>query len=272
MRFYDENAKNWKKHIGPILSGNCSMPWNSHVYWNHPAVGSDGRLHLSFVWCTQIENNENQISNINIGYASSPDNGHSWFTSIGQVCQLPINPLNAEIVHPVLPGQNLASQCSMALDSQNRPHVVFFANDINGIPQYQHLRYDGKQWQHQVISNRKRSFDLEEDGNMQSPISRPEIVIDLQDNAYIITRGDHSHNAMVATLLPSPNYSWSNENTQIIWDDNLRYAEPIIDRERWLNDNVLSMLIQCNDMPCSDMDRKLLQSKITIVDIKFNFI
>ena len=269
LKTYDETTQTWADHPNPILSGADQKPWTSNAYWNHPAIGSDGTLHLSFVWRTDTLGEEQRINNVNIGYAYSQDNGLNWHTSHGRPYRLPITQVNTETIHPVSPGSNLINQCSMALDSRNRPHIVFYADDPNGIPQYQHLRFDGKAWHHQIISQRTQPFALEGHGTLQIPISRPEIVIDRQDNAYVITRGDHSHGRMVATLLAAPDYTWSPENTQPLWDEDLGFAEPSIDRARWTQDNVLSLLLQFNEQPNHDVGHRSIDRPVTLLDIQF---
>ncbi|KVL45840.1 hypothetical protein WS99_25760 [Burkholderia territorii] len=271
FKTYDEASAGWKDHPTPVLSGSESKPWTSNAYWNHPAIGRNGSLHLSFVWRTHTLGVEERVNNINIGYACSMDNGISWVTSKGRGYQLPITPVNAETVFPVSPGSNLINQCSMALDSCNRPHIVFYADDSNGIPQYQHLRYDGKQWHHQIVSQRVEPFALEGGGTLQIPISRPEIVIDRQDNAYIITRGDHSGGRMVATVLAAPEYTWHQDNTRVLWDEDLGFAEPVIDRLRWEQENVLSMLLQYNQQPSHDIGCRQTNGPVALLDIQFKF-
>lgn len=271
MKTYDENTQSWEDHQQPIFDGSNSKRWTTNAYWNHPAIATDGSLHLSVVWRTQTLGDKNRINNVNIGYACSPDNGVTWQTSMGRSYQLPITPVNAETVHPVSPGSNLINQCSMALDNQNRPHIVYFADDYSGVPQYQHLWYDGKQWHHNIISQRTKKFALQGGGTLQLPISRPEIVIDKKDNVYVITRGDHSEDRMVVVMLAAPHYIWSPEHTQIICDEKLGFAEPVIDRERWLQDNILSLLLQYNGQSNNDTEPQTLISPIKILDIKFNF-
>lgn len=151
IKTYDEATQTWTNHPQPILSGAEQKPWTSNAYWNHPAVGTDGSLHLSFVWRTHTLGEEQRINNINIGYACSYDNGLSWQTSHQRPYKLPITQVNAETIYPVSPGSNLINQTSMALDSQNHPHIVFYADDPDGIPQYQHLWFDGKVWRHQTF-------------------------------------------------------------------------------------------------------------------------
>lgn len=269
LKSYDEAAQMWMDFPRPVLSGSDSKPWTSNAYWNHPAIGSDGSLHLSFVWRTHTLGKEESVNNINVGYAFSPDSGISWFSSKGSGYRLPITQVNVETVYPVSPGSNLINQCSMALDSHNRPHIVFYADDPDGIPQYQHLRYDGKRWHHQIVSQRTRPFDLQGGGTLQIPISRPEIVIDREDHVYIITRGDHSQGKMVATLLAAPDYTWYPDNMQILWDEDLGFAEPVIDRVRWAQSNVLSLLLQYNEQPNHDVGHRLVDRPVTLVDVQF---
>ena len=268
LKTYDENDQSWTDHPLPILSGADQKPWTSNPYWNHPAVGTDGSLHLSFVWRTDAIGEEQKINNINIGYACSMDNGLSWQTSLKRPYKLPITQVNAETIHPVSPGSNLINQTSMALDSQNRPHIVFYADDPSGIPQYQHLWFDGKVWHHQIISNRTQPFSLEGGGTLQIPISRPDICIDRKDNVYVIFRGDHTQNRLTVTFLPFPNYWFEERNVQPVVEDNLGFSEPVIDRIRWRSENLLTLLIQPNEQPNHDINHQVILHPIRLIDIK----
>lgn len=270
LKTYNETTQTWINHPQAILSGSEQKPWTSNAYWNHPAVGSDGSLHLSFVWRTHTLGEEQRINNINIGYACSHDNGLTWQTSKKRPYKLPITQVNAEIIHPVSPGSNLINQTGMALDSRNRPHIVFYADDPNGVPQYQHLWFDGKVWHHQVVSNRTEAFSLQGGGTLQIPISRPDIVIDRQDNVFIITRGDHTQNRLAATFLPAPDYAYQANNIQILSEEDLGFAEPIIDRERWQQESVLTMLLQRNEQPNNDIGHRAVQHPVSLIDIQFN--
>ncbi|KAF5047861.1 BNR repeat-containing family member [anaerobic digester metagenome] len=270
IKTYDESTQAWADHPRAILSGSEQKPWTSNAYWNHPAVGSDGSLHLSFVWRTHTLGEEQRINNINIGYACSFDNGLTWQTSQKRPYKLPITQVNAETIHPISPGSNLINQTSMALDSLNLPHIVFYSDDAYRVPQYQHLWFDGKVWRHQFVSERTQPFSLQGGGTLKIPISRPEIVIDFQDNIYIITRGDHTCNRMTVTQLESPDYVFMPINTQYFTNQDLGYAEPIIDRQRWKENNVMSILIQQNEQPDHDIDHKFIQSQISLLDLQFD--
>ena len=268
IKTYDEAAQCWTDRPTPILSGSDQKPWTSNAYWNHPATGDDGSLHLSFVWRTDSIGEEARINNINVCYARSLDNGMTWHTSHNRPYKLPITQVNAETVYPVSPGCNLINQCSMALDSLNRPHIVFYSDDPDGIPQYQHLWFDGKAWHHKFISQRTSAFGLMGNGTLQIPISRPEIVIDRKDNAYVIYRGDITGNRMAITHLPAPNYEFTPEHTCIVWDEDLGYSEPVIDRIRWRKENILTMLLQHNHQPDGDRTEDLFNAPVTLIDLR----
>ncbi len=229
----------------------------------------DGTLHLTFVWRTHTLGEEGRINNLNVGYAKSADNGLTWQTSRGRSYKLPITQVNAEIIHPVSPGSNLINQSGMALDSQNRPHVVFYCDDQNGIPQYQHLWLDGNQWRHQIISQRRDAFSLRGGGTLQIPISRPDIFIDKDDNALVIFRGDLTANRMAVTMLMAPDYRYHSRNTRLLSEEDVGYSEPVIDRTRWLEDAILTILLQYNQQPDNDVGHAEFSSAISLADFRF---
>lgn len=270
IKTYDEATQTWTNHPQPILSGSEQKPWTSNAYWNHPAVGTDGSLHLSFVWRTHTLGEEQRINNINIGYACSYDNGITWQTSRKRPYKLPITQVNVETICPVSPGSNLINQTSMALDSHNRPHIAFYADDPDGIPQYQHLWFDGKVWRHHIVSSRNQAFSLQGGGTLQIPISRPEIVIDRQDNVYFITRGDHTGDRMAVTCLLAPDYCYMPDGTQILDDRDVGFAEPIIDRRRWQQGNILTLMLQKNHQPNNDIENQAIKSALFITDYQLS--
>lgn len=268
LKSYEERSCAWTDFPKPILSGAQQSPWTSNAYWNHPAVGDDGQLHLSFVWRTQSTPGEGRINNIDVDYAWSPDWGRNWLSSRGRPFRLPITQVNSETILPVSPGSNLINQSSMALDPQGRPHIVFYADDPDGAPQYQHLWFDGREWRRGYVSKRKKPFVLAGGGTLQIPISRPEIVIDDSGSAYVIYRGDLTRNRMVARRLDPPHYNPAKGRTIVLWDEPLGFAEPIIDRLRWRNERVLSMLIQKNDQPPGDAAAAAVFEPLFIADFR----
>ena len=138
------------------------------------------------------------------------------------------------------------------------------------MPQYQHIWFDGKSWRHQVVSNRAQPFSLQGRGTLKIPISRPDVVIDRQDNVYIIARGDHTQGRLSATLLLAPDYVYHPNNIRILVDEDVGFAEPIIDRVRWHKENILTLLVQHNEQPNHDTEQRPAFSVIRLIDIQFN--
>jgi hypothetical protein len=275
LKTYDEQTKSWTDRPTPILSGAEHKPWTSNAYWNHPAIGSDGSLHLSFVWRTDTIGEQQLVNNVNIGYAWSPDNGVNWFTSRGQACKLPMTQVNAETVWPVSPGSNLINQTSMALDSHNRPHIVFYADDSHGIPQYQYICFDGIRWNHQYFSWRTEDFELKGQGTLQIPICRPEILIAQDDQVLAIFRGDLTNNRMSIVRLTASSSSYNSTSTRYeigaivpLCANSVGFAEPVIDRMRWSQAYILTMLLQHNNQPDGDATKDACFSPITLVDFQ----
>ncbi|MCH8506897.1 MAG: BNR-4 repeat-containing protein [Ectothiorhodospiraceae bacterium] len=266
MKKYDVVTKLWQDYPFPILSGDEQKPWTSNPYWNHPIFDVTGKLHLSYVWRTYSIGREKRINNIGIDYAYSPDQGIAWFTIKGFPLNIPITQVNSETIWAIPTGSNLINQTSMATNSKGYPHIVFYSNDENDIPQYQHLWFDGFQWQHSVISRRTMKFDLLGGGTLQIPMSRPEILIDKQDCVHVIYRADFTENKMTVLTLFPDHYEFSDAVEKILWNEPLGFAEPIIDRLRWQRDAILSMLIQYNQQPHHDQGIAYDQSSVYIVD------
>lgn len=266
LKEYNESLLEWYDIQPCILSGSKQKPWTSSPYWNHPTIDKLGRLHLTFVWRIWPLGSEKRIVNLNIDYAVSMDWGHTWLSSRGLKFRLPITQVTSETIHAVPPGSNLINQCSSAVDSHGRPHIVFYADDFNGVPQYQHLWFDGREWRCCVVSDRTKPFDLEGGGTLQIPMSRPEIVIDKTDQVYVIYRCDTTGDRMVATRLIPPRYEKNSSETKILWEESLEFAEPVLDRMRWVKEQILSMLIQRNSQPDHDSGVSPHAEPVYIVD------
>jgi hypothetical protein len=252
LKEFSEEGSAWVDREREILSGAEEKPWTANAYWNTPAIGRDNSIHLSYVWRTHSLGPEKRLNNINVCYARSKDHGRTWESSRGRRFQLPITPVNAETVLAVSPGSNLINQCGMAMDGSGNPHIVFYSDDFNGIPQYQHLWFDGRGWRHDFISFRSEPFVLAGGGTLQVPISRPEILIDDDDDVYVIYRGDLTNDCMVAQRLRAPCYEPDPNDLRVLWDKPLGHSEPVVDRLRWRRDRVLSMLIQKSYQPAHD--------------------
>lgn len=249
LKSWSSSNQHWEDLENPVLQGADQKPWSSNPYWNAPAVSLDDVIHLSFTWRTHSSDSADLINNINIDYAKSPDHGQKWFSSKEKLFLLPITQVNSETIFPISPSSNLINQSGMAVDKDGKPHIVFYSDDLEGIPQYQHLWFDGKSWKHQIITKRETPFILKGKGTLQIPISRPEIIIDKKNIVYIIYRGDFTGNHLIAHRFLPPDYDLDHSDQIPLTEEPVGYSEPIIDRNRWIRDGKLSMLLQKNDQP-----------------------
>jgi hypothetical protein len=265
LKIFLPEQQMWQDIDPCILDGSGHEPWSSSPYWNHPAVDGNGRLHLSFTWRTHSISEDNLVNNLDVDYAMSQDSGRSWETSKGIKLLTPITQVNSETILAIGPGSNLINQTSSAVDSNNYLHVVYYADDLFGIPQYQHLWFDGTRWKNDILSERTHDFELAGGGTLQIPISRPDILIDSSDVVYVIYRGDLTDQRMAAQRLLPPNYE-PRDDVRILWPEELGYAEPIIDRTRWQAENILSMIIQKNYQPPHDEVQTSPPEPVYLVD------
>ncbi len=265
LKVYDHTKKIWEDRAVRFIKGMEQKPWTSNAYWNHPAFDSLGRMYFTWVWRVNRGGPPGLVNNHNIGYACTPDGGETWLSSRDLPLSIPLTPTNSEVIWAISPGTNLINQCSSAIDSKDRLHVVFYADDPGGIPQYQHLWFNVHVWQCDVISNRTGDFKLSGGGTLRLPISRPEIVIDPQNRVYVIYRGDLSGDRLVAQQLNPPNYKPPGK-TIILWDHNLDHMEPVLDRIRWKHNGILSMLIQKNYQPDHDRPEDHPAEPVFLVD------
>ena len=269
LKAYDHKTRTWSDRALHFLKGTEQKPWTANAYWNHPAFDSMGRMHLSWVWRVNRGGPPGGlINNINVGYAYTPDLGKTWLTSDDLPIPTPLTPVNSEVIQAIGPGNNLINQCSSAVDSKDRLHIAAYADDPDGIPQYFHLWFDGREWKMDFITRRKQDFELAGGGALQIPFCRPEILIDSSDRVYIIYRGDLTGNRLVAQFLDPPDYQPPGE-IFCLWDENLLNTEPVLDRVRWRWEEILSMLIQKNFQPNHDVPTDVPPEPVRIIDWEF---
>lgn len=175
MKIYDTDSETWSDMPNCILSGRNQKPWSSNPYWNHPAFDGMGKMHLSYVWRTRsvTKNEMSLINNIGIDYIATSDNGKSWLTVHGITATLPITQVNSETVWAVPVGANLINQTSMAVDGHGNPHIAYYANDENGITQYQHLWYDGKSGTTPLCPTERMCLTSREAERFRFPLADP---------------------------------------------------------------------------------------------------
>ncbi|MDP6355353.1 MAG: BNR-4 repeat-containing protein [Planctomycetota bacterium] len=267
LKEYDHADQSWRDVAERFVKGMDQTPWTSNAYWNHPVFDSQGNLLLSWVWrVVQTASARGDfIFNHNHGFAKSPD-GRRWYTSRDVELSLPMTQVNSEIIWATTPGNTIANMASSAVDSKDHLHVAIYGSESPGeAPQYQHIWFDGKKWRCDAISQRETSFGLL---TWDVPMSRPEIIVDSDDNVFFIYRCDLTEQRLAAQRLEPPDYAPPGE-TFLLWDQEVKNAEPIVDRIRWARDGVLSLLVQRNTQPDLLAEEDKTPEPVRIIDWQF---
>jgi BNR repeat-containing family member len=271
LKWLNFETGSWADVEAPLLSGSQCKPWPAGPYWNHPVIDKDGCLCLSFMWrCPPTE--DERVNNNHLSYARFTQDFKFWETQSKYRLKLPITPLTNEVIIALPIGSNLINQTSMALNSKGYPHIAFYVNDTNGIPQYQHLYWTGRKWKNNLLTKRKSAFSLIGRGTLALPISRPVILIDRIDRVYVIFQGDLTEHRLAALCLQPPDYSVKKSKLLILTEESLGNSEPVIDFHRWQHDNILSVLIQATEQPYGDNNSDADVDKISPIKIvEWNF-
>lgn len=229
---YDPTTHAWSVVQSPLLEG----AGKSSPYWWRPEVSADGVIHLAWCW----RDSPDAASNHDIYYVSSRDGGKSWESSAGVKLTLPITVQSDARVFAIAKGQNLINSCSLATDAQSHPHIAYYSNGPDGVPQYFHLWFDGLAWSAQQVSQRKHSFTIGGTGTLQIPISRPEIAVSRSGTAYLITRDQEFGGGLRLYAARPPYTQW--QAMDVLYEQ-LGEWEPTYDLARWQRDGVLSLFV-----------------------------
>jgi hypothetical protein len=97
-------------------------------------------------------------------------------------------------------------------------------------------------------------------------MSRPDVLIDGEDTVWLVFRAHSTGNRMVALPLRGPKYRAEPRLLRSLWEHDLGYCEPVIDRTRWSREGVLSMLLQRSDQGDQEGIGELAQSDVHVAD------
>jgi hypothetical protein len=233
---------------------------------NHPAISADGRIHLFFTWRTPPIGPALLVNNHNLDYAVANPSATAWASSDGHVFELPITPVSAETALGTRPARNLVNQSGAAVNSRGEPFAVSYMTDPNGILQYFVLWRAAGEWRRQWLPLGNQAYDLKGQGTLPSPLGRADVLIDPWDTVWVIFRASFTGNRLSALPLRGPDYVANASQLQILWDEDLLFCEPVIDRVRWRGDGVLSMYVQRVDQGDQEAMGKERRSTARIVE------
>jgi hypothetical protein len=170
----------------------------------------------------------------------SRDGGRTWENSAGKIIATPITPGNETVVQAIARGQNLINSCSLATDVAGHPHIAYYCNGPDGVPQYFHLWFDGKSWSARQVSFRTLAFSVGGQGTLKIPMSRPEIAVSRKGTVYIITRDDEFGSGVRLYSSKAPYEKWTALD---VVPGPLGEWEPSYDLARWHQVGILSLFV-----------------------------
>ena len=176
-------------------------------------------------------------------YAKSTDNGTTWIKSNSEKYKLPINASTAEYVSKIPQAHELINQTSMSTDKIGNPYIAsYWTPENSSIPQYHLIYFDGTDWHTNQITNRKTSFSLSGGGTKKIPISRPQILVDKNENVYLIYRDEERKNFVsISSCSDLQKNIWKTED---LTSFPVGMWEPTYDTDYWKSNNILELFVQ----------------------------
>ncbi len=250
---YDGAISMWK-NMHTIISGvgDYQDPFDGistarYAYLNGLDFDKLGRLQISWVWREAVSD----ISNRDICYAYSTDNGSKWFNSLNQLVADQFNPnltaISSEskdiVIKNIDRGWGLVNQQAQAIDNNNKMHTVMYHfKNKKDIPAY--ATFQESVYFHYFQKN---------DGSWaetQVPFigNRPKLLVDASNNLFLFfIRKDHFANsfesAPLIILKALSNDGW--KNWQIVYESfDYYFNEVQLDLSRWETNKIASLMLQ----------------------------
>ena len=254
-RWVDENGNTSGDLTQTIISGagsytnpiDNSVSTTRNAYLNGVDVDPSGRIHMTWTW-----RENSQGSNHDINYAYSDDNGETWRNSAGANLGSTVSINSPGIVISSLDErQALINQQGQAVDGEGGVHALMYHRRQE--PGFEWQQGDGLffkgdsayfHYYRDPVSGTWTDSMLPTDRVVGS---RPSIGFDIENNVYAayLTRAGGNDILRIASAekLAAGGYApW-----EVIWEDSRDWlGTPLLDQERLLSDNVLSIFLQEN--------------------------
>lgn len=235
---YSVSSGSWQRVQDNLISGEGRIS----PYWQ-ACVDSKGRLHISWVW----RETGNVTTNYNMSYAVSTDaSGSTFVNSLGDAQLLPITESISEVICEIPKDSALINQTSMTVDNDNKPYIISYWR-VNGLVQYNIIRFTGEQW---IIYNtdiRNTNFDLSGIGTRQLPCGRPQILVNGsgdEADIYVLFRDDERDGKSSIAKLSMQGMEITTEKMIDITASSLGEWEPNYDIELWNKNRQLHIFLQ----------------------------
>lgn len=250
----DGNSHLWEysngtwSYIGEYLHGRADGMPNGYVdncgYINGLYYTPGGtRLHVSLVWRDSPDANTNH----EVCYAYSDDDGRTWYNTDGVLIGTTGSSTSSELLNYYSTGfqiksidtnRGLINQESMAIDSNGKPHILQSFMPY-GVTAGSWLDRRNKSYMHHIYQN--GNGDWQCDPIAPSYVDRAEIAIDASNNLYVV-------GPKYRVYYASAENNWQNWTQLDVSEFGTVTAEPVVDRQALLNENVLSFVFCHSDI------------------------
>ena len=234
LKKFDPAIGRWEDVHTNLIDGENEQ----NAYWQI-WIDDEDTIHLSWVW----RKTGGAETNHDVCYVKSMDRGISWLKSNDTPQKLPITQKNAEIALNIPQNSTLINQTSMAVDSKGNPYIAtFYRPDGETNPQYMMIYRRDSQWKTTKIWHNPDNFDLKGRGTLRFPLSRPLLLIDKLNIAFMVFRAK-SRNEVVS-IARSTDSSMNNWEVKDLTDFTVTTWEPTMDSTLWKKENILHLLVQ----------------------------
>lgn len=234
---YDVATRTWTRLHSNLINGEGQR----NAYWQ-AFVDHLGTVHLSWVW----RESPDVSSNHDMAYARSRDGGRTWEKSDGEHYQLPITAANVEYAAKIPQNSELINQTSMSADKAGNPFIASYWREAgSSIPQYRVLYRTASRWERLDLPFRTTPFSLAGTGTKAIPISRPQILINidrqLPSGLVIFRDADRANKVSVVTVDDFDARRWS---VRDLAETSVGAWEPSYDTELWRTNGELNLFVQ----------------------------
>lgn len=210
-----------------------------NAYTNGIAIDAKGTWHLSWCW----RETPDVVTNHDICYARSNDEGRTWETSAGKRYSLPMTQDSAEVVLPLPQRSGLINQTSMAVTPDGLPRIATYFRPAGApAPQYHLVWFDGRRWLAESLGARKMDFVLEGPGSRSSPFSRPLALVSRSGRTWVVFRDEERGNGVA--LACSERLGEAPWTFQDLSTGELGRWEPCHDLGAWARTETLCLFLQ----------------------------
>ena len=160
------DGEHWSRLLSQPLFAPATKVDHVNAYHTNYTLGPDSYYHVAWVWRKMSMAD----TNFNVSYVRSKDLIH-WEDSRHRVLELPITPVNAEVVDAIPIRGGLFNNVHLGFDAEGKPVISYLKYDNEGNSQLYHARPDKEGWQITQATDWKYRWAFSGGGTLVQEIS-----------------------------------------------------------------------------------------------------